>query len=145
MTHRLQSEGCPIPRFVAILDNQAGDCCVFVELLWCPVTHGPRSEPYAASLGLLGYELATAGYRDSALAVQHMLQTRARRGYVSPTALALVEIGLGHRDSAFAELRRAIAARDADLISVFPFDRTFDSLRSDARFAELKLGMNLPP
>ena len=55
------------------------------------------------------------------------------------------ELGLGHRERAIADFERAIDVRDPFFGNTFPFDRTYDALRSDPRFPDLKRRMKLPP
>jgi len=55
---------------------------------------------------------------------------------VPPYAIALVSLGLGDRDGAFAWLNRAHAARDVHLIFL-TVDPKWDPIREDPRFAAL--------
>ena len=97
-----------------------------------------QRDPWSGDLGALGFTLAASGRAEEALAVKRELEQRARSGYVSPAAIALIELGLGHRDQAVAGLARAINAKNAFVVSIFPGDRMFDGLRADRRFADLK-------
>jgi len=56
--------------------------------------------------------------------------------YVSPYALALVEIGLADRDAALRSLRGAVDARSWELVYL-RVDPRFDSLRNHPVFAEI--------
>ena len=86
--------------------------------------------------GYLGYAYAISGQRVEALRILAQLEERSKREYVLPTAPALVYIGLGDKDHAFAWLDKAGAERDPWLLhlrSTF----LFDSVRSDPRFTGL--------
>jgi hypothetical protein len=56
---------------------------------------------------------------------------------------AIVYIGLGDKDQAFAWLERAYADRSF-YVTWLPYDPQVDTLRSDARFADLKKRIGLP-
>jgi TolB-like protein/Flp pilus assembly protein TadD len=88
------------------------------------------------ALSLRGYLLAKAGRSSEARDVLGMLDTASRTRYVPPYAMALVSLGLGDRDVAFAWLDRAYAVRDAHLMYL-TVDPKWDPLRSDARFETL--------
>jgi len=89
----------------------------------------------------LGSALARAGRRDEAITVLRELENS--KEYVSPAELAVLYIGLGDKEKAFAELEKAFAARDLQM-QYLGVDPSFDDLRSDARFADLlrRLGLS---
>jgi serine/threonine-protein kinase len=89
----------------------------------------------------LGYVYAKAGKLDEARKLLTELQKRAAREYVSHYGLAIVHVGLGENDRAFASLQNAYEERDEQLVllKVEPF---FDALRSDPRFKELLRRLN---
>jgi hypothetical protein len=64
------------------------------------------------------------------------LEQTARQRYVSSYCLALVYIGLGDPDRAFAALDRAVEERAGYLVYL-NVDPAVDPIRGDARFAEL--------
>jgi TolB-like protein/Tfp pilus assembly protein PilF len=70
----------------------------------------------SASLAFLGYALAKSGRRGEAEEIRRELLERRRRGYISPTSLAVLHAGLGDTTQTFAWLRRAVEARDPFLI-----------------------------
>lgn len=82
----------------------------------------------------LGYAYARSGQRAQAEAILRQLQTTTK--YVSPTELATLYAGLGDKEQAFAQLEKAYAARDLQL-QFLGVDPSYDSLRSDPRFADL--------
>ena len=84
----------------------------------------------------LGRAYAVAGKRAEAERILAELKARTKTGYVSPFHIAMVHIGLGEKDQAFAALEEAYQARSWYMtwLKVAP---EFDSLRSDPRFASL--------
>jgi DNA-binding SARP family transcriptional activator len=92
----------------------------------------------------LGYAHAVAGNRDEARRVLAELTARALQDYVAPYSFALVHTGLGDRDQAFAWLERAFAGRDEEMVWL-RHEPALDSLRADARFADLVRRVGLTP
>jgi tetratricopeptide (TPR) repeat protein len=91
----------------------------------------------------LGYSYARAGRADEALRLLGELDEFSKQSFVPSQESALIYIGLGDSDRAFAMLRKA---REEHTPS-FPFimvDPLFDSIRSDPRDPELVRGANLP-
>jgi len=82
----------------------------------------------------LGYSLALAGKKNEALAIFKEMQTT--KDYVSQAELAILFVGLGDKEQAFAALERAYAAHDFQLQHL-KVESHYDSLRSDPRFADL--------
>ncbi len=66
--------------------------------------------PYPFIQALLGHVYAASGKRDEALAILGKLSNS--KTYVSPTAVALIHIGLGDQDQALDSLDRAYAEHD---------------------------------
>ena len=95
------------------------------------------------TLAFLGYTLALAGQRADAEAILDELDDMARTKYVSPVANALVQVGLGEHDRAFASLHDAYEERSAWLIFLKSWP-VFDPIRSDIRFAHLLQRIGLP-
>jgi TolB-like protein len=93
-------------------------------------------------LGFLGDLYGRAGRRTDALEMLANLDQAARAGYVPPSSVAFVHLGLGNVDVAFEWLDRAIDERDPIImpIKTFPF---LDPLRADPRFTALLRKMNL--
>lgn len=102
-----------------------------------------RLDPWVSSVR--GYCLARAGRREEAQAVLDELEEIDRKGYVTPLAFALMQVGLEDRDRAFEALERAYALRSMRLVSI-GVDPRFDPIRDDRRFDELLqlFGPDLP-
>ncbi len=101
----------------------------------------PESPLY---LGMLGNMYSLAGKKAQALKVVDQLKEWSKRKYVAPYDIALVYIGLGDKDQAFALLEKAYQAHSNDM-SNLKADPTFDPLRSDPRFQDFLRRMNFPP
>jgi TolB-like protein/DNA-binding winged helix-turn-helix (wHTH) protein/Flp pilus assembly protein TadD len=86
-----------------------------------------------ASLGL-AYGLA--GRQVEARKILASLEDQSKTGYVSSDNIALVYIGLGDRDRAFAWFEKAYAQRSPYLVWL-KIDPDLDSVRSDSRFEDL--------
>ncbi|MDX1383450.1 MAG: tetratricopeptide repeat protein [Thermoanaerobaculia bacterium] len=88
------------------------------------------------SQGGLGYAWAVTGRADAAREVLAAFHERARREWVPPIYVAMMQGGLGEVDAAFASLRRAVEARDPGVVylAVRP---GFEPLRGDPRFDDL--------
>ncbi len=100
---------------------------------------------WAGYLGQLGYMYGATGQTDSARAVLRALRDTRTRRYVSPGAIAMVQVSLGQIDSAFASLETAIDTSDPFLAADngFPVDPMYDVLRRDPRFQALLKRANL--
>jgi hypothetical protein len=87
-----------------------------------------------------------AGEREKARQSLERLEGLSKRVPVSPYDVALVHMGLGDRERAFAWLERAYDARGWDVIQL-KVDMRFDSLRGDPRFADLlrRIGIQAKP
>lgn len=99
-------------------------------------TDNPDSE------ALLAYAYAVAGKRTEAQAILAELEKRSKQKYVASFPIAAVYAALGDKNKAFKQLEKAYAERSwaMGMLKVNP---VFDSLRSDPRFSELLLRMNL--
>lgn len=91
----------------------------------------------------LGHAYALAGQRREAEKVLQTLTDRARKSYVSPFDLALIQVALGEKDKAFALLDKAVAEHSTFLVYV-KWEPRLDPLRSDPRFEELLRRIALP-
>lgn len=91
---------------------------------------------------LLGYVYAVAGKQDEAQKILSDLKELAKQRNVSPLNFAMIYIGLGDKDQAFAWLNKSYEERPDSLmfIKVSPL---FESLRSDPRFDDLLRRMKL--
>jgi tetratricopeptide (TPR) repeat protein len=92
--------------------------------------------------GPLGFAHAKAGRAEESARLLGELEARSTQGFVPALEKALIHIGLGDNDRAFATLWEASEERS----SSFPFvmiDPLFDGIRSDPRYAELARSANL--
>jgi Flp pilus assembly protein TadD len=97
----------------------------------------------ASILGSLGHLLAIAGRQQEARALREELVAQAASTDVTFFA-ALIDVGLGENDSAFAWLERAIEDRSGSA-RYLKIDVRLDPLRSDPRFAALMAQVGLGP
>jgi hypothetical protein len=95
-----------------------------------------------AMLGWLGQTLALSGNTSEARALLQRLYHETAEGYVPPTSLAWIHLGLGEVDAAFEWLNRAVDECDQLLMAIKSY-RFLDPIRSDPRFAGLLRKMNL--
>ena len=92
----------------------------------------------------LGHAYAVAGKRVEAQRTIERLKVTAERRYISPYSIAVIYLGLGDKEQAFAWLNRAYQERDNWLIYLNVEPR-LDPLRSDARFTDLLRRVGLSP
>jgi len=93
--------------------------------------------------GELGRFYARAGNKGEAMKILNELKEMSRRGYVPPSEMAFVYIGLGNKDQAFAWLDKAYEERDNPVVFL-KAEPLFDPLRSDPRFGDLLRRIGLP-
>jgi len=100
------------------------------------------SEGSPVLMGQLGRAYGLSGAAAEANAVLAQLTALARREYVPSSAVALVHLGLGRNANALDLLDRAYDEHDFALVHlrVAPW---FQSLRGDARYAQLAARMQL--
>lgn len=72
-----------------------------------------------------------------------LAQLKARTGYVSPYGIAELYAELGDKEHVFEWLNTAYQEHDMSLINL-PTDISFDSLRSDPRYADLVRKIGFP-
>ena len=87
---------------------------------------------------------ADAGMKTQARKILRELEESQRRRYFHPYHFALIYIGLGEKDKAFAWLERAYAEHSGHMMWL-GVDPWLDPLRSDPRFQDLLRRMNFPP
>jgi serine/threonine protein kinase/tetratricopeptide (TPR) repeat protein len=92
----------------------------------------------------LGHAYAASGKPDEARRIIAQLKETSARSYVAPYNIALIYLGLGDKDQAFAWLERAYQERSSFLVLYMTNDARFDRLRSDPRFADLLRRIGLP-
>src|SRR5262245_16082572 len=84
----------------------------------------------------LGHAYAVAGSRAEAQRVLDGLIRDSQRRFISPYGVALIYVGLGDKEQAFAWLNRAYDERD-NWLNYLKVEPRLDPLRSDARFTDL--------
>jgi len=94
-------------------------------------------------LAWLGNARALSGDTRGALKLLEEIRTIAKRQYVPTGQIALVYVGLGDKDQAFAWLEKAYQAREPALPGLKANPR-FDNLRSDPRYTSLLRRVGLP-
>jgi len=90
----------------------------------------------------LAYACARSGDRQRAELILAGLRTRALTAYISPVDVALVQLGLGDRDSSLGMLEEAYRTRAVRMVTIG--DPFFADLRREARYRELLTAMRLP-
>jgi TolB-like protein/DNA-binding winged helix-turn-helix (wHTH) protein/Tfp pilus assembly protein PilF len=90
----------------------------------------------------LAYSLAASGHRQEANTILGHLLLRNEQNPSAEANIALIYAGLGDADQAMAWLGKAYESRFNPSILLRP---TFDSLRKDARFQDLRHRIGLPP
>ncbi len=88
------------------------------------------------TIAMIGYVWGMVGEPAKARKVLRELQSIATQRYIPPVNLAVLHLGLGEDDEAFAWLEKAYQDRDVRL-SFLKVDPKWDRLRTDSRFASL--------
>ena len=83
------------------------------------------------------------GYLGAMLRVAEMMEKRSRATYVTPWQIGTLYTRAGKKDKALDWLEKAFEEHDAN-IPYLSVDPLFDNLRSDPRFQDLLLRLNLP-
>ena len=96
-----------------------------------------------AFLAVLGCAYGASGRTREAGKVLEELREVGTRGYLDPTNVALVHVGLGDTDQVVDWLNKAYEDRAGWIVwlNTYPL---FDPLRSDPRFQALPQRMNFP-
>ncbi|MGH9793670.1 MAG: TPR end-of-group domain-containing protein [Candidatus Acidiferrales bacterium] len=94
-------------------------------------------------LAELGHAYARAGQQSEARKILARLKRPSGREYASPYDVALVCVGLGQKEEAFAWLEKSYQER-ARPLGFAKVEPRLDPLRSDPRFQHLLLRMNFP-
>jgi serine/threonine protein kinase/Tfp pilus assembly protein PilF len=89
------------------------------------------------------YVHARLGERSQALRILDELKGASKQEYVSAYSFAVIYLGLGEKDQAFAWLEKAYEERSF-LLPYLKVDPIWDPLRSDPRFADLVRRIGLP-
>ena len=90
----------------------------------------------------IAHVMAVSGKKSEALAALAELQDRAKRQYIPPYDIALIYIGLGEKDKAFAWLEKAYNEHSTEMI-YFKVEPMLAPLRSDLRYQDLLRRMKL--
>ncbi len=90
----------------------------------------------------IAHVLAVSGKKSEALIELAKLQERAKRQYVPPYDIALIYVGLGENDKAFAWLEKAYDDHSTEMI-YFKVEPMLARLRSDQRYQNLLRRMRL--
>jgi Flp pilus assembly protein TadD len=101
-----------------------------------------NSESDVLSYAGLGQVAAMRGRSDEARAVLNQLEERQRTRYVSPVALAMIQVTLGEVDASFDLLEKAYQDRRGWL-AYLRIEPILDPLRTDPRFSRLLERMRL--
>ena len=96
-----------------------------------------------AYVATLGHAYAVAGRVVDARRCLESMREMAKVRFVNSDQIALIHVGLGEKDEAFARLNQGEQERGAWL-QFLGVDPRFDPLRSDPRFAELLKRLHLP-
>lgn len=84
----------------------------------------------------LGFAYGAAGRVEEARRVLDAVLAEEKVRYVSPYMIALVHLGLGEQEAAFARLEEALRIRD-DCLQWVLIDPRLESIRDDARFQRI--------
>jgi len=95
------------------------------------------------NVAMLGEAYALSGDKNRARQILAELQARAKREEVSALYPAIIYVGLGEKDAAFAGLEEAFQERATYLLAL-KFAPFYDPLHLDARFDDLVNRMGLP-
>ncbi len=93
-------------------------------------------------LATLGYVLGRMGRAAEARTILTQLEDRARRGYVSPVAMAMISLGVRDWNGSMAAMERAFAERRG-WMTYLTVNPIFDPLREDPRFQAMVGRMGL--
>jgi TolB-like protein/DNA-binding winged helix-turn-helix (wHTH) protein/Flp pilus assembly protein TadD len=93
-----------------------------------------------SNLEAIGYAYGRWGKKKEALNTLSQLENLGG----APAGLAVVELGLGHKEKALAWLEKAYKDHDDDALLYLQTDPTYNPLRSDPRFQDIVRRMNFP-
>ena len=100
-------------------------------------------EQNSLTMGMLGNAYARSGRKEEARKLLAALREQSKSHYVASYWIAMIYVGLGEKDEAFAWLDKAYQERSWWLVWI-KMDPKVDSLRSDPRFATLMNRVGLP-
>jgi len=87
-------------------------------------------------LAALGHAFALARMRRDARRTLTLLDKLSKDQYVSPYGIAVIHLALGDKNLCFSNLEQAYKTR-CEMMTWLKIDPAFDSVRTDARFANL--------
>jgi TolB-like protein/Flp pilus assembly protein TadD len=122
---------------IYIFRGQSAEALTFIEQNRQP----PANRQW--ELQGLGVAYAKLGRREDAAKVIDEFKALSKTQYVMSYYVAAIYASLGDRENAFAELAKAVDARDWRLMWL-KSDPFFDSIRDDPRYAGLLKRMGLP-
>ena len=93
-------------------------------------------------LSCRAYAYGMLGERSEALRILHELQARSEQEPGSRFSIAIIYLGLGDKEQAFAWLEKTLEERGFLSLSNLKLDPLWDPLRSDPRFDDLMLRMS---
>jgi TolB-like protein/Tfp pilus assembly protein PilF len=102
------------------------------------------SEGSPETLAGLGHAYALSGRRNEALRIAQQLTGLSKQKYISGHEVAIMYLGLGDLEQAFAWLGKACQDRSY-IVTEVKVDPKFDLVRSDPRFRDLLRRMKLDP
>jgi tetratricopeptide (TPR) repeat protein len=121
-----------------VFEQQGRSADAFTEFQKADAEPGGES-----ATGALGHLYATTGRRAEALRMMLKLEQASQHQFVSPYSKALIYAGLGQKEEAIEELRRAYAERSLSPPAL-RCDPRLDSLRGEARFQDFIRTTGLP-
>jgi eukaryotic-like serine/threonine-protein kinase len=103
-----------------------------------------QAERHPMLIAALGHAYALSGKREKANQALAELREMSQQHYISPYLTALIYLGLGDKEQAFAWLDKAYQDRSSLLIWL-KVEPLFDTLRADPRFQDLLRRVGLMP
>jgi len=95
-------------------------------------------------LGMTGYAYSRSGNKKQALKILSQLHALQRKSQDVSFDLAMVELGLGNKESAISWLQELDEEHEDDGLLFLSSDPVFDPLRSDPRFQDIVRKMTFP-
>ena len=92
----------------------------------------------------LGHAYAKSGRAADARRIIADLKARSAKEYVAPYDIAVIYVGLGDKDEAFAWLNRAVDERSALPVLYMTSDKRWDKYRADPRYQAVIKRIGLP-
>ena len=138
-TRELEPTFGRVDQTLALMYAQQGDLAKAIAVF--DERRARLGRPASAGGPWLGYLCGATGRSTEALAVLRALEERSRQQYVTPQQLAIVHLGLGHKEEAFTLLEKAYEQRAIEGLGFS--GPLFDLLHDDARYRDLLGRMGL--